>query len=133
METISKPHLVDLLRTFDRYRWIMPRIRYASVRSKGELIEDLRVHFADEVDRDTGVVTMRCLRQAETEYMPAICYDPGRRSFLLDGLPVDLPRKSREPLRFRCTQTRTTLTFPGPDESQKAHLRAPNPAAGWPR
>ena len=129
METISKPHLVDLLRTFDRYRWIMPRIRYASVRSKGELIEDLRVHFADEVDRDTGVVTMRCLRRAETEYMPAICYDPGRRSFLLDGHPVDLPRKSREPLRFRCMRTQTTLIFPGP---MKRNL-APDPAAGWPR
>jgi hypothetical protein len=126
METISKPHLVDLLRTFDRYRWIMPRIRYASVRSKGELIEDLRGHFTEEVD-DTGVVTLVCRRRAETEYMPAICYDPARRSFLLDGHPVDLPRKSREPLRFRCTQTQTTLTFPGPLKAN------PDPAAGWPR
>ena len=41
MERISKPHIVDLLRVFDRKRWIQPRIRYASVRSKPELIKDL--------------------------------------------------------------------------------------------
>ena len=42
METISKPHLVDLLRVFDKRKWFVPRIRYASVRSKPELIKDMQ-------------------------------------------------------------------------------------------
>ena len=45
MNAISKPHLVDLLRIFDKRRYITPRIRYASVRSKPELIRDLERHF----------------------------------------------------------------------------------------
>ena len=45
MERISKPHIVDLLRIFDRRRWFIPRIRYASVRSKPELIKDLKKYF----------------------------------------------------------------------------------------
>ncbi len=45
MERISKPHLVDLLRIFDKRRWLHPRILYASVRSKPELIADLKKIF----------------------------------------------------------------------------------------
>jgi len=45
MQRISKPHIVDLLRIFDRRRWFVPRIRYASVRSKPELIKDLAKYF----------------------------------------------------------------------------------------
>ena len=41
MNQISKPHIVDLLRIFDKNRMISPRIRYASVRSKPELLKDL--------------------------------------------------------------------------------------------
>ena len=47
INVISKPLIVDLLRTFDKNKWLSPKIRYASVRSKGELIEDLRRHFRD--------------------------------------------------------------------------------------
>ena len=45
LHKISKPHLVDLLRMSDHNRWLQPRIRYASVRSKPELIRDLEDHF----------------------------------------------------------------------------------------
>ena len=45
MNQISKPHIVDLLRIFDKNRYINPRIRYASVRSKPELLNDLKMHF----------------------------------------------------------------------------------------
>ena len=45
MNQISKPHIVDLLRIFDKNRMISPRIRYASVRSKPELLKDLAHHF----------------------------------------------------------------------------------------
>ena len=44
MERISKPQIVDLLRVFDLRRLVQPRIRYASVRSKPELIKG-RSHF----------------------------------------------------------------------------------------
>ena len=47
MNAICKPHIVDLLRIFDKRRMVTPRIRYASVRSKPELIADL----ARQVDR----------------------------------------------------------------------------------
>ena len=40
LNKISKPHIVDLLRIFDKRKTISPRIRYASVRSKPELIKD---------------------------------------------------------------------------------------------
>ena len=42
---ICKPLIVDLLRTFDKNRWLSPKIRYASVRSKDQLIKDLTKHF----------------------------------------------------------------------------------------
>ena len=45
MQRISKPHIVDLLRYFDRNRLFSPRIRYASVRSKPELIADIKSGF----------------------------------------------------------------------------------------
>ena len=41
---ICKPLIVDLLRTFDKNRWMSPKIRYASVRSKDQLIKDLMKH-----------------------------------------------------------------------------------------
>ena len=40
MDQISKPHIVSFLRMVDRHKWIRPRIRFASVRSKPELITD---------------------------------------------------------------------------------------------
>ena len=49
MNQISKPHIVDLLRIFDKKRFINPRIRYASVRSKPELLNDLKLHFTIRV------------------------------------------------------------------------------------
>ena len=39
---------MDLLRIFDKHKWIRPRIRYASVRSKPELIADLEANPAIE-------------------------------------------------------------------------------------
>ena len=45
LNKISKPHIVDLLRVFDKRKTITPRIRYASVRSKPELIADILRHF----------------------------------------------------------------------------------------
>ena len=60
MNAISKPHIVDLLRIFDKRRYITPRIRYASVRSKPELIRDLERHFVTSCE--SGAVTLKPLR-----------------------------------------------------------------------
>ena len=59
MNQISKPHIVDLIRIFDKNRYINPRIRYASVRSKPELLNDLRMHFR-----------VSCRRKEKTFYSP---------------------------------------------------------------
>ena len=45
MQDISKPRIVDFLRTCDKLNWVHPRIRFASVRSKPELIEDIEMNF----------------------------------------------------------------------------------------
>ena len=45
MDQISKPHIVSFLRMVDRHKWIRPRIRFASVRSKPELITDIKRAF----------------------------------------------------------------------------------------
>ena len=45
MQRISKPDLVAFLRIRDHRRWLCPRIRYASIRSKPELLADLRRFF----------------------------------------------------------------------------------------
>ena len=50
MNKISKPHIVDFLRLADQKKWFSPRIRYASVRSKPELIADLRHRFRDHLE-----------------------------------------------------------------------------------
>ena len=71
MNAISKPHLVDLLRIFDKKRYITPRIRYASVRSKPELIRDIGRHFKTE--KVGSVVTLRPVHSLRE--IPLIQYD----------------------------------------------------------
>ena len=107
MKNISKPHLVDLLRIFDLKRWIHPRIRYASVRSKGELLADLGRHFKTLKAR--GRVTFVPLQPQRT--LPKIEYDLKKRLFLLDGVPQDFPRESRQRPKFEIRRGPVTLTF----------------------
>ena len=106
MQTISKPKLV--LRVFDHHRWVMPRIRYASVRSKPELIRDLRDYFEDAL---TGrVVEFRPRADMKRlRHLPSIRYALDQRQFLLDGEPQDFPRRSRRPVLFRVTPGPVTL------------------------
>ena len=111
MEYISKPHLVDLLRTFDRQRWLCPRIRYASVRSKGELIEDLRRHFNDA---RVGSLILFRPRVALGMRIPQIRYDLAARCFLIAGRPTDLPRESRKPVECQIERRPVTVDFHHP-------------------
>ena len=111
MQRISKPHLVDLLRVFDRKRWITPRIRYASVRSKPALIKDLMKHFtvcwgADD-SRIEFLPTHVCCPP-----LPKIEYCLKRRQYLFDGVLFDAPKESRKKVEFRIRHHSQVVTFP---------------------
>ena len=108
MERISKPNLVDLLRTFDRFRWLQPRIRYASVRSKPMLIRDLREVFRDELETDRITFVPR----RPNLQVPRIEYLLKARHFLIGGVKYDLPKHSRRPIRFQIERGPITLHFP---------------------
>ena len=108
MNAISKPHIVDLLRIFDRRRYICPRIRYASVRSKPELIRDISRHFAMSVQAD--VVTLKPLKTLCE--VPVIRYHLKEKHYSFDGNPVDVPRQSREKVRFQISRKPVTIHWP---------------------
>ncbi len=106
LNKISKPHIVDLLRISDRRRWLSPRIRYASVRSKPELIADIRRHF-------TVVTEGKRLRffPISARGLPEIEYDLEKRKYYLDGHETDVPRISRVKPSFVIRYFPVTLTF----------------------
>ena len=108
MNAISKPHLVDLLRIFDKRRYITPRIRYASVRSKPELIRDLERHFGTSCT--DGVVVLKPLRSHFE--VPLIRYHLKEKCYTFDGQAVDVPRKSREKVQFRISREKVTIHWP---------------------
>ena len=109
MQHISKPFLVDLLRIFDRKRWISPRIRYASVRSKPALIKDLENHFWGKYDKKKHVV--RFIPKRPLHGVPRIEFDLARRQYLLDAEYVDIPRESRKKPQFSISHEPVTLDF----------------------
>ena len=111
MNQISKPHIVDLLRIFDKNRYINPRIRYASVRSKPELLNDLKMHFrvriVDEkkkrfIHLDPVIVIPR---------LPKKFYSVPEKKFYFDDSPVDVPSQSRERPSFHVRKGPVTLYF----------------------
>ena len=108
MKHISKPHLVDLLRTCDKHKWLSPRIRYASVRSKGELIRDLQAHFSTTFKKHW--VTFQPLRTTVTA--PLITYSVTLKKFYFDGVAQNLPKESREKPQFSVRYGSFQLTFP---------------------
>ena len=108
MNTRRKPHLVDLLRIFDKRRFITPRIRYASVRSKPELIRDISRHFRTE---KIGSVVILWPHRSLLE-IPTIRYDLKAKSYSFDGKVVDVPRESREKVRFQISRVPVTIHWP---------------------
>jgi len=104
---ISKPHLVDLLRIFDKRKWIVPRIRYASVRSKPELIKDIMSHFVINKFGDVVSFYPKNLRLG----VPTIEYDLLLRQYLLDGEVHDVPTESRKRPAFSISHDPVTLDF----------------------
>ena len=108
MNQISKPHLVDLLRIFDRRKYFVPRIRYASVRSKPELLADLGNYF-DAALRDDFVVFRA--KHTTPHGVPAIKYSLPDRQFSFDDEVIDAPTQSRAHPRFCVIAGPVTLTF----------------------
>ena len=121
MNGISKPHLVDLLRIFDKRRYISPRIRYASVRSKPELIRDLCRHF--EVIPEKGVIRLQPIKTLCE--VPVIRYHLKEKHYTFDGDPVDVPRQSREKIRFQISHVPVTIHWPvlAPSQSGPPSIR----------
>ena len=108
MNSISKPHLVDLLRIFDKQRMFTPRIRYASVRSKPELLQDLASHFT--AIRKNDIILFEPVRSVPG--LPAIQYHLKRKKFYFDSQSVDVPTESRKRPLFQVIQGPIELTFP---------------------
>ena len=120
MERISKPHIVDLLRIFDRRRLLMPRIRYASVRSKPELIKDLRMYFFTYERGDVLFFKPRQAKERSLSHLPRIAYDFAKKQYQFDDCPLDVPALSRKRVRFSISHEQVTLRFPtfGPSADQ---------------
>ena len=99
INVISKPLIVDLLRTFDKNKWLSPKIRYASVRSKSDLIKDLQRHFRFEQHKKL----IRFLPKASKPRHPVIEFDLRTRLYSFAGRPLDVPEVSRKvaPFEFR--------------------------------
>ena len=112
MERISKPHLVDLLRIFDKRRWIHPRILYASVRSKPELIADFKKFFFTYTKED--VVYFKVRGGYSLSHIPAISYNCRKRQYLFDALPYDVPGESRRKPVFSISHIPVTMIFQQP-------------------
>ena len=111
MEQISKPHIVDLLRIFDKRRYLVPRIRYASVRSKPELIKDLK-HYFFTYERDHILHFKRTgLVDRALSHLPDIAYDFDKKQYLFDGNVYDVPKESRKKPAFSISHVPVTLTF----------------------
>ena len=112
MERISKPHLVDLLRIFDKRRWLHPRILYASVRSKPELIGDLKRFFFVYTRGDVIHFKLRDCVQNMLRHLPEIAYDLAQRQYLFGGSPFDVPAESRKRPVFSISHVPVTVVFP---------------------
>ncbi len=108
-QKISKPHLVDLLRLSDHNRWLHPRIRYASVRSKPELITDLLVHF--QLFHVGSKLVFHPRNHFRGCPIPQIEYDLDGKQFLVEGMARDIPRLSRKRPSFSISRQQVTLTF----------------------
>jgi hypothetical protein len=108
-QRLTKPALVDLLRLCDNRRWVLPKIRYASIRAKGDLIKDLLHHF--EFVFAGGFVDIRPKHRIH-KFPESLKYHVKTRSFHLDHLPFDCAKISREKVPYTFRWVKTTLYFP---------------------
>ena len=111
LNLISKPHLVDLLRYFDRQMLLHPRIRYASVRSKPELIRDLLDFFTVPSPLKGDLVRLEPRRPRFQ--CPELAYHLPSRRWTLNGTAHDFPRETRARPAFRIVRRKVSLRFEG--------------------
>ena len=111
MNHIPKPLLVDLLRIFDKRKFFVPRMRYASVRSKPELLRDLAYHFITVVK---GNIVYFTPKKSVPREVPLIQYHLKDRKFYFDEKEVDVPIHSRYVPQFSIRKGPVTLTFDYP-------------------
>ena len=111
MEQISKPHIVDLLRIFDKKRWLHPRILYASVRSKPELIKDIKRYFFTYEREKVLHLKPRGVVEKSLSHLPSISYDFSKKQYIFDGSAYDVPAESRRKVRFSISHVPVTMTF----------------------
>ena len=108
MNHISKPHLVDLLRIFDKRKYFVPRIRYASVRSKPELLRDLAHYYGTRL---TPTHVYLIAGPSVPSGVPEIHYSLEERKYYFDGVEVDAPAASRLVPRFEIRHEPVVLTW----------------------
>ena len=107
LQKISKPRIVDFLRLSDRERWCSPRIRYASIRSKGELVSDILENFAFTQESNR----IKIIPRRKIPHFPDLTYCLESRHFLLGGQVFDSARVSRQKPQFQIDRGKITLLF----------------------
>ena len=112
LTNIAKPAIVELLRLFDENQWVVPRIRYASVRSKPELIEDIQRHFRASIREGRVHLLPNHCKLRSLERVPPIWFDLARRRWFVRGQQLPPVRARKERLRFRIQRGRRILRFP---------------------
>ena len=108
LNKISKPHIVDFLRMSDKKRWCLPRIRYASIRSKPELCRDILVKFKVQLKND--LVLFRPL-QLSFRFPDRLEYSLQKRVYLVNGEVTDFSVQSRTRPSFSLRKGPVTLHF----------------------
>ena len=98
MNEISKPHLVLLLRAFDRLKYFVPRIRYASVRSKPDLVNDLSHYYRTRTTKDT---IHFLARHHVPSGVPKIRYCLIDRQYYFDDKPLNPLKQAKCPVEIR--------------------------------
>ena len=111
MNHISKPHLVDLLRIFDRRKYFVPRIRYASVRSKPELLKDLEHFFSTRLTKESVLFIPKATVPGN---VPEIRYRLKDRKYYFDGDLVEPPSRYNQKPSFQIRYEPVTLYFGQP-------------------
>ena len=98
LESICKPQIVDFLRVLDRKRWVFPRIKYASVRSKPLLLKDIRRHF---LEKPRPPDRIQLVPKNGGRSIPEILYDFPSKTFLFGGQTIDLPTHAKPVFSIR--------------------------------
>ena len=89
---------MDLLRIFDRRKYFVPRIRYASVRSKPELLKDLDHFFSTRLTKDAVLFIPKATVPGN---VPEIRYRLKDRKYYFDGDLVEPPSRYNQKPSFR--------------------------------